>query len=553
MFIDRFEEEIDPVILSRGKQYFAEGLVHDLLCDDENVYFAWVEGSSPYEVEVRLSQSGEVLKMTCDCPYDWGGPCKHCVAMLYAIREERKRNADIVKSKPQTKKTDLRALLLSQTKESLANELFSIAERDRMLRRSLLLRFGNPGDEIEQSRKLVRESMRSKDGYWEYGQTGTALKGAWVVLERALGCVDTDCERAVRLSLVVLPEAVRLLSYCDDSNGEVGEVIAECAIVIKEVMETGWQALDKQRREAMFHLVLEEALSDAYVGMNDFRLDLFQALLFCCTDDTLRQNFYQTLARLRTSSEGGYNDYYENMLVKLQLKILERWGSADEAERFLMENLSVSDFRKQAIDLLMDRKEYAVALTLALDGIEKDAKYAGLVHDWRIAAYKIYEAMGNWEKVLELAEYFVLHERDGFAYYPVVKNAFPPDAWPNKLETMLSIFEKHRYPNDVYEKILLEEGCFDRLLDYCKVHNELLPRLAGAFPVEYRESVEALYSALILELAASAYGRSDYQKISGLLRSLGKDVSARCMIQLKEKIKAMYPRKRALQDELGKF
>lgn len=41
----------------------------------------WGTAPEPYEVKVMLGEN-EVLSAECTCPYDWGGACKHVVALL---------------------------------------------------------------------------------------------------------------------------------------------------------------------------------------------------------------------------------------------------------------------------------------------------------------------------------------------------------------------------------------------------------------------------------------------------------------------------------------
>lgn len=49
-----------------------------------NVVMARVEGTSyqPYRVRVLLNKDGEVDEAECNCPYDWGGWCKHVVVAV---------------------------------------------------------------------------------------------------------------------------------------------------------------------------------------------------------------------------------------------------------------------------------------------------------------------------------------------------------------------------------------------------------------------------------------------------------------------------------------
>ena len=67
---------------SRGKDYYRCGAVLSLHQRGEQLQ-AEVEGSAydPYQVRVVFDES-DLTSVECDCPYDWGGFCKHIVAVL---------------------------------------------------------------------------------------------------------------------------------------------------------------------------------------------------------------------------------------------------------------------------------------------------------------------------------------------------------------------------------------------------------------------------------------------------------------------------------------
>lgn len=68
----------------RGREYFERGAVVRLARRGDRLEAA-VEGSgyAPYQVRVTLTAGG-VGEATCTCPYEWGGACKHIIAVLLA-------------------------------------------------------------------------------------------------------------------------------------------------------------------------------------------------------------------------------------------------------------------------------------------------------------------------------------------------------------------------------------------------------------------------------------------------------------------------------------
>ncbi|MGD9567069.1 MAG: SWIM zinc finger domain-containing protein [Sedimentibacter sp.] len=79
MNINNFNEFVDEKILSRGYEYYLDGLV-DFLDKVNHEYIFQVQGRYLYEVLITLDDSGEMIYSKCNCPYDIGPICKHEVA-----------------------------------------------------------------------------------------------------------------------------------------------------------------------------------------------------------------------------------------------------------------------------------------------------------------------------------------------------------------------------------------------------------------------------------------------------------------------------------------
>ena len=96
----RWQHLFSAAILQRGREYYRKNKVRSLIQDGE-LYYASVEGTEEYEVQIRI-RGDEIVSMDCDCPYaEDGNRCKHMAAVLYEIvareipgtRSERKAAA----------------------------------------------------------------------------------------------------------------------------------------------------------------------------------------------------------------------------------------------------------------------------------------------------------------------------------------------------------------------------------------------------------------------------------------------------------------------------
>ena len=92
--LDEFEHVIDATILKRGHSYFKKGHVIEFTALSSNEYEAIVSGATEYLVQLTV-QNNIIVGYECDCPYDHGPVCKHIVAVIFHLNEERFRTIEI--------------------------------------------------------------------------------------------------------------------------------------------------------------------------------------------------------------------------------------------------------------------------------------------------------------------------------------------------------------------------------------------------------------------------------------------------------------------------
>ena len=103
----------------RGSSYYRDGAVSDVVRRG-NLLTAQVSGSNyaPYEIAITLLDDGGIGGATCTCPYDWGGYCKHIVAVLLTVL-----HGDEIAVKP-----ELDTLLAGLTEAQLRRIIRAVAE-----------------------------------------------------------------------------------------------------------------------------------------------------------------------------------------------------------------------------------------------------------------------------------------------------------------------------------------------------------------------------------------------------------------------------------------
>jgi len=109
-------------MLRRGHDYYEYGHILSIKLIDENEWVAEVEGAEIYNTYVAIREGG--VHHHCDCPYDWGGVCKHVVAVLLDIRANQEQftiseEGKTLKSKVQElSETDLRQFVFEFAKRN---------------------------------------------------------------------------------------------------------------------------------------------------------------------------------------------------------------------------------------------------------------------------------------------------------------------------------------------------------------------------------------------------------------------------------------------------
>ena len=85
---DQIKDRCTKNVFSRGEGYFYNEAIENAIFHDSTLS-ATCQGSedTPYRVSVELTPTG-IADAACSCPYDWGGDCKHIVALLLTYIHE---------------------------------------------------------------------------------------------------------------------------------------------------------------------------------------------------------------------------------------------------------------------------------------------------------------------------------------------------------------------------------------------------------------------------------------------------------------------------------
>jgi uncharacterized Zn finger protein len=220
----------DPEVFARGRSYLQQGAVTNLDRSSDRIT-AQVYGSDiePYRVRVKIGPSG-IEETHCTCPYDWGGACKHVVAVLLACLEQPESLAESSPLEARLSALDveeLRALLLE-----LAHEDADVARRieRRALARQTKSRPPasaapplDPTPYRRQARAVLRGVRPGR--YDDYG-ANDVVSGLLEVLEPVPSLLQAGDGRNALIVLEAVTDAfVGALGELYDDEGELGTLL----------------------------------------------------------------------------------------------------------------------------------------------------------------------------------------------------------------------------------------------------------------------------------------------------------------------------------------
>jgi uncharacterized Zn finger protein len=386
----------DPGVFARGRDYLRQGAVTSLARSEDRIT-ARVVGSEiePYRVRVRIGASG-IEEADCTCPYEWGGICKHIVAVLLACLE-----------RPQALEgsTSLEARLSRLGAEELRGLLLELADEDddvaRRIERRALARETKPQPRAEtrlpldptpyrrQARSVIRTVRRGRyDDY--YGAAGEVVSGLYELLEPVTPLIEAgDGRNALILLEAVTDEFVGALDELYDNEGEFGSLIERLNEWWTEALLTADLSPEERREYARMLRYYDQQFSE---GEYDYGMGMAVAAAEQGWD-------YPPLVRVlqgEITQQGAWEGeapHYADELAEARLNVLERQGR-------LQEYLHLAEAESQTERFLT----MLVRVGRVTEAVEKGKEWLTQPQQLLPLAKALHEH-GDHEQALQLAEY----------------------------------------------------------------------------------------------------------------------------------------------------
>ncbi|MDF0728258.1 hypothetical protein PY093_16455 [Cytobacillus sp. S13-E01] len=556
MNITNFKRYIDKTILDRGYIYYIEGNVVKAYKQGENEYLFHIEGTDDYEVLVEIRDNGDILYSECDCPYDFGPVCKHEVAayfQLYEILNQVTVNDNKVGNKTY-KQSTIQEVLNNLSKEELINIIINITHNNATLENSLMVKFskGDNQQELEACQELINSIVRKytgREGFIKYRNTRDFVIELEDVVEKAKSTENVLL--ALDIALLLLEEAMDAFQYADDSGGDIGSLVTETLELIGEIAikckEIGHQ------RKAMFEKLLDQIDNEVFDGWLDYKIDLLNICFEFADDETLREQLRVKIESMYDKkSNDRYTHYGNERMLQLLFRLIEQYGTQEEAEHFIHQHLQFSSFREKLLNKYLQEKNYHNVLELAKEGEKQDQQYPGLISKWKKFRHEAYKYLQLNEEQRNLAKELLF---DGdFTYYHVLKELASENQevlYTNLKQELKT--GKGWHTSRIFLKLIEEENDLEEMLEFVRDNPRYIEDYAEKLAKHVKEDVINIYKKYIKSTASSSSNRRDYQGVCHKLTRYKKIAGKREQMELIDELLALYKKRPAFIDELGKI
>jgi uncharacterized Zn finger protein len=255
----------------RGEAYYHDGSVLEPVRQERELR-AQCQGSDyePYQVSATLSKSG-IDETSCTCPYDYGGICKHIVALLLTYVHEPQAFRSI---------PPLATLLAGRSREELVTLIGELIKREpellSLVELSVATEQAERGGQVDVAayRRQTRRALRHESEH-------VVEKELRALREVAARAAKTgDWLNAGAIYHAVLDEAAR--GYDDmlreiDEDGGIAVVIDEFALGLSQCLKKS--TADAETRRAWLEALLEAELTDIEMGGIDLAPSAREAVL----------------------------------------------------------------------------------------------------------------------------------------------------------------------------------------------------------------------------------------------------------------------------------
>ncbi|MCV9929695.1 SWIM zinc finger family protein [Flavobacterium sp. LS1R49] len=577
MTLQNFEKQIDSKILKRGKEYFNDGNVEFIEETEKNIWEADVFGTDDYHVKIELGAKNEIKEWECDCPYDYGDICKHVIAVLYKVLEQKTMDVasgEVIEKTAKKEKFTFDTLLNKIEIKEYQNFIKYYSGINKNFKDEFTIYFSEKDESFDLEQKFTEQIKKTIKtytyrGFVDYHASNKLGKELNHYLDTVNSYLSKNNFRdASTIIKIIIKEVSAVFEYCDDSNGYISDSLNSAIEQLYQISKAPASIEFKNQIAVFLKMELQKKI---YFNYGDTGCDLTNLFGELCITISKTDDFIQFLdAKIESSKK---DDYNQKFFIETKISFLIKLGKKIEIEDLIQQNLEVPEIRALEIDRVIKEKNYEKAKKLLADGIKiaENKHHKGTVMKWE----KILLQIAVLEKDINMERYFsrkFAFDSNTFSaeYYVQWKKTFIKEEWTETIEKVIkAIIEKVKESNknnSFYNHqillfhlapIYIQENYLDRLLQLVQKQNRLDTILIyqSYLIKEYPNELFAVYVPAIEAAGDYANGRAQYKSLATTMKKIIKDFPDKkeSILEIAHKLKIKYPRRPAMIEELNKI
>lgn len=476
----------------RGEEYYRHNAVNNLV-ERGSLITAEVEGSNyePYVISISFDEGG-VTDANCSCPYDWGGWCKHIVAVLLTCTNKPEQ----IEKRP-TIEQMMANLTLEQLKSLVKSLVANQPEIINSLDREITLLQAKSTQKTKFSRhtSIDPKPFKQQVKYIlskveDYDEVQPALDKISNLVQKAQEFTDQGDGKNAMLILEAITDAyVEGWTSLDGSDGSTGEFFTELeealtlAILSAQLSKEErkeWKAKVKAWQSKIEDYGMEETFETTILAIEQHwdYAPLVKILSGDITSKSSSKNqsgyFDSSLTSFRLNILENQKRYQEYLylaqaegLTESYLTMLVKLGRAEEAVEKALKSLVMPQEALALAKALRDQGKVSEALSIAEHGLnfKKDRDMA--IGQLAIWTSDLAEGLGHKDKALK-ARIIAFNTNPTLEDYIKAKELIEVAEWPKLRKTLLAKMNKSDNAFSTEEKvdIYLHEKMIDEAIAF---------------------------------------------------------------------------------------
>ena len=487
------------------------------------------------------------------------------------------------KPKNNSKKDVFESLLKSVTQSDYQNFVRQYAAKHKCFITEFELFFADKDRRIDVEKnysKLISKLIEknSTDGYIDYRYSYGLVKeiNKYLATGREYIAKNNFID-AFALSKAVLKPMMETMAYCDDSDGELGDIIDNTVELLQQIISSKTVAINL--KEEIFIFLQSELEDKAYFDYGDFGYNMFSVYQQLAVDLNKNDAFLAFIKTQLGKLTGQYDQYRREFFKTQTIAFLKETGKSAKAEELIRQNMDIVEVRMEVLNKSIKKKDYNEAKRIIEDGIKlAEAKsHPGTVDQWKKELLRIAKLEKDKTAVRDYTKCLAFRNGVSSEYYNQWKATFTLEEWRQTIEkhiaeTIQNITQEwNKSKNKMWRSlhppllqdlapIYILEKHWDRLLILVQDANNLNTTLDyhQYLVKDYSSALIAIYKPSLEEYGVRANDRKDYADLVRKMKKIIKDIpdGKNEILQVAKRLKERFsvkPRRPAMIEELNQI